>query len=240
SVHHCECERDQQHGRRFGFAGLESAVIPIAGGWDLDAASAFRTPGPVSARRSIALKAYDGWAGRAGTALEAIRRVGPALAGYTIELYRCNDEMWMRAEALSGEIGVPFVRASSIYGELAYVDILAMHGRSRISIGLSISDAISTSLLEAMLMGSFPIQSDTGCGDEWIVSGTNGILIPPEDPAPVADAIRRALDDDELVDQASRINAGIARQRLDGERLRQQAIEVYQLALRQRDGNARP
>ncbi len=55
-------------------------------------------------------------------------------------------------------------------------DILQKHGQARISIGLSIGDAISTSLLEAIVMGSFPIQSWTSCADEWIVDGKTGIL----------------------------------------------------------------
>jgi hypothetical protein len=41
------------------------------------------------------------------------------------------------------------------------IEILKLHGRPRISISLSISDAISRSVLEAMVMGAFPIQRMT-------------------------------------------------------------------------------
>ena len=36
-------------------------------------------------------------------------------------------------------------------------------------------------------MGSFPIQSDTACADEWIEDGVSGLIVPPEDP----DSLRR-------------------------------------------------
>jgi len=71
--------------------------------------------------------------------------------------------------------------------------MLHYYGRARIYIGLSISDAISTSLLEAMVMGAFPIQSCTACADEWIEDGKSGFIVPPEDPHVIAEAIRRAL-----------------------------------------------
>lgn len=120
---------------------------------------------------------------------------------------------------------------SGLPGLVPYEQILAMHGRSRISIGLSVSDAISTSLLEAMAMGSFPIQSNTGCGDEWIEEGISGTLVHPEDPRPVADAIRRAVDDDDLVDRASAANERVVRERLAYNVVRAKAISMYQDAL---------
>lgn len=230
-VHHCECARDLAHGRRHGFGGIDADLVPMGGGWDLDAAAVFRTQGRTSKRRTIALKAYEGWAGRAGVALEALRRCGDLLPGYTLELYRCDDEMLARAQLLGQETGLEVRRQSGIYGEAAYEEILALHGRARISIGLSIADAISTSLLETMIMGSFPIQSDTGCGDEWVASGTNGILVPAEDPAAVAAAIRTALTDDGMVDGAATLNAAIARERLAYPVVRNKARGIYERAL---------
>lgn len=230
-VHHCECARDLAHGRRFGFAGRDAALVPMGGGWDLDAAAVHRTIGPVSARRTIALKAYEGWAGRAGVALEALRRVVPLLDGYTLAIYLASTEMQARSRLVAQETGMRLEVVSGLPGFVPYEQILSMHGRSRISIGLSISDAISTSLLEAMVMGSFPIQSGTGCGGEWIEDGVSGILVHPEDPQPVANAIRRVLTDDALVDRAAAINAATVRARLDYPVVRSRIVDLYQDAL---------
>jgi glycosyltransferase involved in cell wall biosynthesis len=95
-------------------------------------------------------------------------------------------------------------------------------------VGLSISDAISTSLLEAIVMGAFPIQSCTSCADEWIVDGESGFIVPSEDPEPVSAAIRRAISDDNLVDRAAEINGRTAESRLDENILRPQVIAMYE------------
>ena len=108
-----------------------------------------------------------------------------------------------------------------------------MHGSARLSIGLSISDAISTSLLEAMIMGSFPIQSNTGSGDEWINDGENGILVEPNSPEDIASAIRSALVDDEMVNKAAEINVKLAEERLDISVLKPKIIEIYENVARE-------
>jgi len=114
--------------------------------------------------------------------------------------------------------------------------MLRYYSRSRIYIGLSISDAISTSLLEAMVMGAFPIQSYTACADEWIVDGKSGFIVPPEDPDVIAKAIRRALRDDALVDQAAEINAKTANARLDYSIIQPQVVKMYRDILEERKG----
>ena len=106
-------------------------------------------------------------------------------------------------------------------------DILRYHGLARISIGLSISDAISTSVLEAMAMGSFPIQSWTSTAGEWFEDGKSGLLVPPEDPEVVAEALKRALTDDELVDSAYEINWNTVKERLDYDLLKEKTINSY-------------
>lgn len=102
-----------------------------------------------------------------------------------------------------------------------------MHGQARISVGLSISDAISTALLEAMVMGSFPIQSRTACADEWIEHGRTGMLVPVEDPEQVEEALRIALKDDDLVDSAAAANLDTARRRLDQRIVKSEMLKFY-------------
>ena len=106
--------------------------------------------------------------------------------------------------------------------------MLHLFGRARVYIGSSISDAISTSLLEAIVMGAFPIQSCTACAEEWIVDGEMGFIVPPEDPEPIAEAIRRAVSDDKLVDRAAELNAQLAKKRIDRAVIRPQVIAMYE------------
>jgi glycosyltransferase involved in cell wall biosynthesis len=82
-------------------------------------------------------------------------------------------------------------------------------------------------MLDAMVMGAFPIQSDTVSTAEWITHGENGLLVPPDDAVALADAIRQALFNDGLVDNAAKINAGIAARRLDHTVIGQHVVAMY-------------
>jgi glycosyltransferase involved in cell wall biosynthesis len=223
----CECKRDVDLAREFGFAGEVLGVIPNAGGLDLAKTARLRQPGPISARRMVALKGYHDWAGRALVAVEALGKCAEWLAGYRVAVYSASDEVAESARAMGRNTGVRV----DIVPPVSHDEILRLHGRSRLSIGLSISDAISTSMLEAIAMGSFPIQSKTSCADEWLTCGESGILVEPEDPAGVAAAMTRALTDDALVDRAAEINARVVTERLDESVVRPAAVDVYRKAV---------
>jgi hypothetical protein len=86
--------------------------------------------------------------------------------------------------------------------------------------------------LEAMVMGVFPVQSCTACADEWILDGKSGFIVPPEEPEEIGMAIRRALLDDALVDQAAEMNERTARERLEYSVVRPQAVKIYEDIMR--------
>ncbi|HEV2707700.1 MAG TPA: glycosyltransferase [Pyrinomonadaceae bacterium] len=222
--YHCECHRDVKLAREFGFKGEVLPVCPVAGGFDVERMRQLRQPGPTSGRRVVALKGYQNWAGRALVGLRALELCADVLEGYTVAVHLPSPEVRLAAELLGHATGIRFELERQGWTR---DDVLRMHGRARVSIGLSISDAISTSLLEAMIMGAFPVQSDTGCGDEWVRNGENGLLVHPEAPEMVAAALRRALLDDALVDGAAEINARIATERLERTLIEPQAIAMY-------------
>jgi glycosyltransferase involved in cell wall biosynthesis len=221
----CECHRDVELGKQFGFKRHVLPVIPVAGGHDLERMRALREPGPRSAKRLIMLKGYHGWAGRSLVGLRALEMCADVLreGNYEIAIYLHRPEVTMAAELMSQRTGIPIKILP--YG--SHDDILKLHGQARISIGLSISDAISTSFLEAMIMGSFPIQSSTNCGNEWAEHGKTALFVPPEDPHIIAESIRRALTDDELVNQAVAINDRMLDEKLAYSVLQPQIVALY-------------
>lgn len=225
-----EGQRDVDLARQFGFIGEVFPPMPVTGGHDVDRLRALRTPGATSERRVIALKGYQHWAGRALVGVAALRLAADALQGYRIVIYAVqNSDVVLAARLLEADTGVP---VEIIPWGVSQEELLRLHGRARISIGLSISDGISVSFLEALMMGSFPIQSNTSCANEWIVDGRSGLLTPPEDPVAIAAAIRRALGDDALVDRAAEENARTAEERLDPRKLRPQAQQIYRHLVR--------
>ena len=223
----CETKRDVQLARDFGFKGEILPVLPNTGGFDLAKIDSLKKSGLTSDRRVILLKGPQGWVYRGLVGLRALVLCADVLKGYTIAIYLAAPEVRDAAIALSKETGIPV----EIIPYCSHEEMLRWHSRARISIGLAMSDGISTSFLEAIVMGSFPIQSNTGGAGDWIVDGQTGILVPPEDTAAIATAVRRVLTDDELVDLAAVANEKTVRERLDYEHVRSQVMAMYQTVL---------
>lgn len=220
----CECKRDVALAREFGFKKDVLPVIPNTGGFDLRRAGEGRRQIVTSDRRIIMLKGYQGWAGRALVGLRALERCADLLKKYSIVIYSAVPDVVMAAELFTDRTGIA---TRILPASTPHEEILSCHAQARISIGLSIGDAISTSLLEAMVMGSFPIQSCTACADEWVQHGVSAFIVPPEDPDVIEAAIRTALTDDELVNSASEINWQVSQARLDKALLKEQVVQMY-------------
>jgi glycosyltransferase involved in cell wall biosynthesis len=217
----CECERDVQIAREMGFEGEVLPVFPNTGGFHLDRIN--KPSQPPSARRQIIIKGYQHFAGRALVALRALALCADALKGYRIVIYSAVADVEIAAELLAETTGLEV----ECLPKMAHEALLEQYGKSRVYIGLSISDAISTSLLESMVMGAFPIQSGTACADEWITDGESGLIVPPEDPQIIAEAVRRAVSDDALVDAAAEKNAATCAERLNYADIKAKAVAFY-------------
>jgi hypothetical protein len=224
----CECSRDQVIAKEMGFQGKVLPPLPATGGFDLEYCETLKITRPVSERREIVLKGYQHFAGRALFGLRALTLCADQLKGYQVNIFAASPEVVLAAQLFSQNTGLLVNVISTSSHETDDDSILKLFGRARISIGLSISDGIPRTMLEAMVMGAFPIQSCTACADEWIVDGESGLIVPPEDPELIAQAIRRALSDDSMVDRAAEINARVAKERLDTNILSQQVIKIYQ------------
>jgi len=219
-----ECRRDVELAKQMGLRGQILSVVPNGGGIDLAVASALRVPGPTSGRKVIAIKGYQHFAGRALTALAAVKKAAEHLKGYQIRLYSATPDVRIAAELLAQETGLDL---SCLPAGTPHLDMLRLHGSARVSIGISIADGLSTSFLEALTMGSFPIQSCTAAADEWIEDGVGGFIVPPEDENLIAERLIRAVSDDALVDRAAEINWRVVQERLDVNKVTETIAAYY-------------
>src|SRR4030095_1222263 len=142
-------------------------VFPTAGGYDIERARQLQQAGPTSARRVIVLKGYQSWAGRALVGLRAIETCADVLKGYRVAVYSANEDVRIAAELAAQSTNVPI----QIVPSCSHEEMLALHGRARVSLGLSISDGLPNSMLEELSMGVFPVQSSTIGADDVITSG---------------------------------------------------------------------
>ncbi len=220
-----DCERDRHLAAEFGFAGTFLGVFPGPGGFDVERMAALRNPGPASARRVIALKGNhdERWVGRALVALEALHRLAAELAGYEVVIYSAEPNVRHAAGYVERITGVRF----RVLDYSPPDEIVALMGRARIAIAVNVSDGTPNSMLEAMIMGALPIQSDTISTREWISHGGNGLLVAPEDPDEVERALRRALADDALVDRAAKLNQELTAARIAYPVVAPRVVDVY-------------
>jgi glycosyltransferase involved in cell wall biosynthesis len=220
----CECERDVQLAQSMGLRGKLLPVLPVMGGFDLEHIETISRVSPPSTRRQILLKGYQHYAGRALTGLQAIAQCADVLRDYRIVIYSAFSDVKIAAELYKQDTGLQI----EILPPVPYEHMLEQFGKSRIYIGVSISDGISISSLEAMVMGAFPIQSFTACVDEWFEDGISGSIVRPEDVNSIADAIRRSVTDDSLVDTAAEINMKTILERADFQKNKAKIAEIYQ------------
>jgi glycosyltransferase involved in cell wall biosynthesis len=218
-----DCHRDEVLARSFGFKGQIPLILPGSGGYPVDDMRKHAAAGPVAERRLIMVKGYQGWAGRAQEALEAVAMCADLLREYEIVVYAASPAIAPQVERLRFDLGLHI----RIVPRRPHTEILELFGRARIAIGVNITDGVPNAMLEAMTMGAFPIQSDTESTAEWISHGENGLLVEPGNPQQIAEAIRRALLDDALVEAAARRNTSIIRERLDLSAVRPKVIEMY-------------
>lgn len=223
----CECQRDVELAQTLGYDNIIMPVYPNSGGFNLREIKELRNRSlPTSNRKYIMVKGYQGWAGRAFVALRALEKLSKALKDYKIVIFSNTSSEDLRIKV--GLIQHDYNLDIELLPEnTPHNIVLEYFSMARLYIGMSIGDGISTSLLEAMATGCFPIQSYTACANEWIEDKVSGFLVHPEDPELLQDAIQLALTNDALVDTASTFNFNVIEEKLDYKKLKDLTNSSY-------------
>ncbi len=184
-----ECNRDVELAKKYGFTGEVMPVFPNAGGFTEEQLN--RQLPPTAERRVIAIKGYEGWVGRASVAIDALYSLTEELAEYKIVFYSCNAKTIRLVKKLKRKTGLNIEWHGK--GELAHSAMLDLFASARIYIGISLSDGISTSALEAIVSGSIVVQSRTPCLDEWFDHESVGVIHTGISRQEVLENVRSAL-----------------------------------------------
>jgi glycosyltransferase involved in cell wall biosynthesis len=83
-----------------------------------------------------------------------------------------------------------------------------------------------------MAAGCLPICGDLPSIREWITPGENGLLVNPQDPKALAEAILLALNSPQLQSSAARLNSRIIKDRADVESIRAIVNQFYKDVIR--------
>ena len=224
-----ECARDTEIAKQLGFTGEIFPPFPVTGGYELSTNYSSLVITQPSLRKTILIKGHTRFVGRGLIALEAIEKLSNSLKGYEIIVYSADPQAARKVRKLQRKTQLNI--RSFKRGELSHRELLSLFGSSRIYVGISLSDGISVSLQEAMVHGVFPIQTDTSCIDEWITDGISGFIVKRNDFQKLDSLLKRALEDDALVDSAADINYSVASKRLDREVVLRLSVDFYEKVL---------
>jgi glycosyltransferase involved in cell wall biosynthesis len=103
---------------------------------------------------------------------------------------------------------------------------------AQIVVSPSIHDGTPNSLLEGMACGCFPIAGDLESIREWITHAQNGLLVDPNNPQAIADAILIALEREDLRREAAGLNAKMISARAEYTGNMEKVREFYESVIR--------
>jgi glycosyltransferase involved in cell wall biosynthesis len=113
-------------------------------------------------------------------------------------------------------------------GSIKHEDMPKWLRAAKVYVSTSLSDATSTSLLEAMATGIFPVVTNIEGNMDWVTDGKNGFLVPTDDPRKLASRIAEALGNDRLRESVGRMNIEIIRKKANWQDNMSEIEETYE------------
>lgn len=219
-----DCNRDYNIASNHGFGGAFLGVFPGGGGFNFENFDPYIID--PEKRFTILIKGYQGLHGKCISVLKGILRLQDKLNDYRIVVFGAAPEVFEFVE----DSALKTFKNFEVYGKLEQIKLVELMGQSRIYIGNSSSDGMPNTLLEALLMGAFPIQSNPGgATEELITHKKNGFLIDdPEDYENIAELLEEAISKPELRRNAIAWNLQKIKPELERERVKQRVLKEYQ------------
>ena len=214
-----ECDRDFKlaTGISSGFQLLP--LMPTAGGLT-------RVSFKEGNRNKIAVKGYENVWGKALFVLEVLREISDEIQDFEVVLYGSSKSVVSQAKTVAELSGLKIISYGN--GELSHNQVLELFRESVMYIGHSLSDGISTSMLEAMSMGAIPIQTCTSCADEWIENNRTGFIVNPQDSVALKQAIISIIQNKFDSNLARLENYKVIDSRYDSRHLSKVALSYYE------------
>lgn len=220
-----ECQRDYDLLRNYKFTGKKLPCIPNSGGFTLKELNSYKKPS--KQRKLLLCKGYGGLFGRVEVALPAIENALQSQSAFHVFFYSVTSDIEPLIKKLILKFGSR-VKYSTVRKPIARDEILKLFSEALVYIGCSRSDAISTSFLEALVYGAYPIQTNTSCANEWVHRGTICSVV-SLDSRKITIELNRITNSPKLIDKAQINNFKVAHKLLSSEEIYKKALTFYNL-----------
>ena len=221
-----DCNRDFKIAKKYGFSGRFLGVFPGRGGYDLNAANKFLKP--FQERNSIVIKGYQEKHGKCIEVLKAISKLGNNLQNYNIVVFGAHH---LVQDFVKNSRTLQTMPNFKVLAKLGHNEVLEIMGNSIIYIGNSTSDGMPNTLLEAIIMEVFPIQSNPGGATAEIIEHEkNGLLIEnSENIEEIVILIQKTVENSRLLKEGIAYNTKHIKPKLERDYIKQQVLKKYKL-----------
>lgn len=219
-----ECQRDYELALMLGFQGHMLPRIPNGGG--IDKSKFSEITNLCSERNLVVVKAYGNEFGLGKIAISVCTNILVSLPEPKFFFYSVTKDIEPILKALVKRFP-DRIEYATVRNSMRHEDLIEKFKAARCYLGMSRSDGISTSFLESLAYGAFPIQTDTSCAAEWIDLGAIGFITNSLKVTEIVEKIQEIFSSDDLVNNAQSQNRQIAEKYLDFEQIQDKAKLFY-------------
>ncbi|MEL1252654.1 glycosyltransferase [Flavobacterium sp. DGU38] len=219
-----DCKRDFFLSEKYGFKGRFLGVLPGGTGYDIkDITSNYKD---LTTRRIILIKGYQNEIGRAMFAIEAIKSVIKELGNFEIYVFSARG---MVADFILSDSELN--KKITILNELTQLELFSYFGQSFMYIGNNISDGMPNTLLESLLLGAYPLQSNPGDATKELIGKKyfGQIIDDPENSDEIARKISQIINDRENILHHANMNHENAIEDYNYEKINKKIVDLYSL-----------
>jgi hypothetical protein len=218
-----ECYRDYKLAKNFDFKGVELPIAPNAGGFSDEIFNASRIA--VIERKEIFIKGYGGSFGLPDLILNTCKKVLEDYPEFKITLVSVTPDLLSRVKQMKANYPNR-LDYWTVKKPISHMQVLEKLGGSLVYFGFSKSDGISTTFLEALIMGAYPIQTNTSCANEWIEKGFMASSV-ENDSEIIFSLLDSIIKDRERLSISANTNFVLAKQMLDEDSIRESSKLFY-------------
>lgn len=218
-----ECQRDYEIALSMGFVGKFLPCIPNSGGFtdhtfDLNVI-------PSEERNLIVAKCYGGIFGLGDIIIDALNIFLIDKPEVKIIIHSVTDDLLKKAVKFTKHFPNQ-VQIFTIRQKIQRSELLEYISQAKIYVGASKSDGISTSFLEAVCLGAYPIQTNSSCANEWINLGFVGTLV-DQSMLEISNVLNSIYSDSDL-NSKRLLNLSMSKEHLNFNFIKGLALKFYE------------